>query len=1139
MKHVLKIMRTTLFLLFFCVLFSSASNSYSQKITIKSGTTSIKEVCEEIEKNSDYIFVFSDESEKVLEKKVQVDTNLKEVKEILDAIFSDTDFTYKILDKQIVVYESSEQTLPIATKQLDIDAKQQSAKRQVTGKVVGEYGEPIIGANIVEIGTTNGTITDVNGNFSLNVENHAIIHVSYIGYLDQSIATAGQSTINITLSEVTKTLDEVVVVGYGTQKKKTLSGSISSLNEKEINTTVHSNLAQSIQGKVAGLHVRQSSGEPGAFDTNISIRGFGTPLYIIDGVQMPLDRGADEFQRLNPYDIESISFLKDASAAIFGRNGSNGAIIVTTKKGDKGRAKFSYDGAYGIQQPTGMPKMADRTQWAQMYNEAQINANYISNGILVPYYTEEQLEKEMTAPSTDWYGLVYRNRSTQAQSNITASGGSEIMTYYTSVGYVRDNGLLRSGDINYEQYSLRANMTMNLTKYFRAEVITAGRYDTQNSPLARQHNIFYGTRTALPGSPVYANNDPQYLANQQYLHPLAISESERSGYQQIKNKYTSGSISLTYNAPFLPGLSFKAMASYTNTNIMEKSLAKSYKLYVYNEGEDNPYVSIDKGSPSRIINGNNNLDKTNLQGYITYSDTIFNDHKIDASIIYEYDNYSDRWSTLSREYDFYTLDQVRYGSEDNQKNDGIEDDRLTSSFVGRFNYDFRQKYLLEFAFRYEGSYRYHPDIRWQFFPILSLGWRISEEKFAQNINWLSNLKLRMSYGKAGSDRGTPHQYIDGYILGGGLGYAFTEGTWTQGIAMPQLLNKKLTWSTSTTWDIGCDIGILDNCLSLEFDVFQRDNTGELGTQLLSVPNTAGFNLPQMNINHSRNQGFETSLGYNNHIGNFFYGIRGNFTFTRSKWIYYERGDFANSFDKWRNGINNRWSDFTWGYVVDEQFQNDNEILYAPIQNGVNGNTLTLPGDYRYKDVNGDGIINNLDMVPSFYSGNPKLHYGVTLNGSWKNIDFSLLFQGSGKYTVRFSEVYAEVLAFELNTPAYFFDRWHREDMYNLDSKWVPGKWPSTRAVTYAGANYHESGIWRKDASYIRFKNVEIGYTFPRKLTTSLGIENLRFYITGQNLLTICDPFVKPFDPEKIEGINNSGFTYPVMKSLNFSVNINF
>lgn len=1017
----------------------------------------------------------------------------------------------------------------------------QGDRVRINGTVIDTKGTPIAGATVTAKDASAGTATGSDGSFTLDLAPDAVVEIRFLGYRPEECAASELGRFPIVLQEDATSLGEVVVVGYGSQVKETLTGAISAITNSELNTVTSSNFAQSIQGKVSGLHVRQSSGEPGAFDTGITIRGFGTPLYVIDGVQIPLDQGPAEFQRLNPEDVESVSFLKDASASIYGRNGGNGAVIVTTRKGQKGKASFAYNGAFGIQQPTGMPAMANRSQWAQLRNEAEINASLLSgSSSIVPYYTPEQLKHEMTAPNTDWYGAVYKGYSTQTRHNLTASGGDDNTTYYVGLGYTRDNGLLKSGDLNYVQYSFRSNVTMKLAKNIRGEAFVAGRYGVQNSPVARQHNIFYGARTALPSSPLYANNNREYFQNQRFLHPLAISQSDLSGYQLRRDKNFSGTLNLIYDAPFLEGLSFKGVASYSNTSDGYKTLTKAYKLYDYVEGADIPYTGIEKNSPSNLRNSYNEIDKINLQAFATFSREFAGRHKVDASLIYEYDKFAGRTSSLYGKYDFFTIDQTDHLSKDDTEIGGMETDRLTSSLVGRFNYDYSGKYLLEFAFRYEGSYKYHPDIRWQLFPVVSAGWRVSEEEFMKNIDWLSNLKLRVSWGLAGSDEGfASHQYVDGYILGSGGGYAFTDDEWTTGIGMPSLLNPRLTWMKTRTADIGLDIGLLRNKIAIEADIFQRDVTGIPATRNLSLPNTFGAVLPQENLNHTRDLGFDVALAYNDNIGDFYFGVKGNFTMTRRQNIYIERGEFGNSYDKWRNGVNNRWNDFTWGYELEGRFGNDKGNLYAPVHGGVNGNTLILPGDYQYKDINGDGLISELDMIPLFHSGTPTYQYGLTLSGAWKGLDFSVLFQGSGGYTVRFREVYAEALAFELNTPAYFFDRWHREDPYDPDSRWISGEWPSTRMVTYAGANYNESEIWRRNATYIRLKNIDVGYTFPRKWFIGSGIESIRVYFNAQNILTITDSFVRPFDPEKIEGMNSSGFTYPVMRSFNFGVNINF
>lgn len=864
----------------------------------------------------------------------------------------------------------------------------------------------------------------------------------------------------------------------------------------------------------------------------INVRGFGNPLYVIDGI--PSDLGGNDFQRLNPQDIASISIIKDASAAIYGLRAANGVVIVTTNRGAKGRTRFNYNMVYGWQRPTDMPRMANRAEWAAMRNEADINAGG------APMFTREQLAREMAAPSTDWYSLTMRDFSTQQQHNLSASGGSDKMTYYLSLGYVTEDGLLRSGDLNYEKYTFRVNLTAQLARNFKADASVSGRYDTKNSPSAGFHNIFYGTRTALPNTQAYANDNPEYLGYQRFLHPVAIADSGISGGTEDKNQMLASSLALTYEVPFVKGLSIKATGSYSNNRLMNKSLSKEYKLYNYDPEAEVPYtVAARKNNPSKITNSFTDIDMITLQGHLLYSRVFAEKHDVDLTLVYEQHKYKSRAASLGREYSFFTNDQIDQASVNNQTNSGMEEERASRSLIGRVNYGFRGKYLVEFAFRYDGSYRYHPDYRWGFFPVVSAGWRISEEPFMRNVGFISNLKLRASYGVVGEDAGAPFQYVPGYSLTGGGGYEFSDGKWTEGAASPAIVNERLTWFESRTADIGIDLGLFRNRLAFEFDLYQRDREGLLATRLVSLPNTFGSTLPEENINSDRIRGFDLSVAYNDRFGDLGIGIRANLNFARSMNRYVEHGAYANSMDRWRNGIDYRWNDIAWGYIVEDQFRDTEAILFAPIQGGAEGNTKVLPGDYKNKDVNEDGMIDGKDMMPIFYNGTPKLYYGLTLNASWRNFDLSAVLQGSGRYTVRFREVYAEMLAFDLNTPAYFADRWHRADPYDPQSEWIAGKWPATRLVANAGSIYNESSVWRRDASYLRLKSLEIGYSIPQKVLRKIGIDGLRVYFAAHNLFTITDSFVKAFDPEKIEGANSSGFTYPLTRSYNLGVNINF
>lgn len=1001
----------------------------------------------------------------------------------------------------------------------------------IKGKILNEKNVPLPGATVTAVLSDRSAIADKQGNFSLSgVSPQDSLVFSMVGYLTQTVPAPAQGFISVQLQSAASNLNEVVVIGYGRQRKVHLTAAVSQISNKEIRTTTHSSLAQSLEGKIPGLQIRQNTGEPGDFSTTINVRGFGSPLYVIDGI--PQNDDGQSFQRLDPNDIESVSIIKDASAAIYGLRAANGVVIVTTKKGGKGKPSFTYSGVYGMQRPTDMPAMANRAQWAILRNEAEINANGI------PYFTPEQLQEHIDGPSTDWYGLTMKNASTQTQHNLSVRGGSDAAAYYVSFGYVQEDGLLRSGDLNYKKYTFRSNIDVKLHKNWQASVNLAGRYDVKNMPSSGFYNIFNGTRTAFPYAEPYANGNPDYLALQQYINPISSARSDISGYSEAKGKELNAYATLVFNAPFLKGLVLKGRAAYINNVNLNKTLIKSYRLYTYDPSLADPYIAHVQNSPAKISNGNFNSDAVTLQGHLLYNTSI-KDHDFGATLVFEQNTFFSRASSLGREYDFYTNDQIDQAGLNNQVTSGIEERRANQSLIGRFTYNFRSKYMLEYAFRYDGSYRYHPDRRWGFFPVISAGWRLSQEKFMRGIDFLSNLKIRGSYGKVGQDAGNPFQYIQGFTTSGGGGYEFNNGVWLTGAASPAIVNENLTWFTSTIADLGVEIGLFNHRLNIEADVYRRDREGLLAKRLVSLPNTFGGTLPEENLNSDRVKGIEFGISYKDRIGDFTYGISGNFNYARTMNKYVERGPFVNNTDKYRTGTGYRWSDVVWGYVLEGQFQSYEEIAKAPIQGGDFGNSQLMPGDFRYKDVNGDGIIDGNDMQPIFYDGTPKMHYGLTINAAYKGFDFNMLFQGSANYTIRFREVYAEVFAFGLNTPAYFFDRWHRADPYDPNSEWIPGKWPATRFITNAGTNYLESEVWRKDASYVRLKSVQLGYTIPRNIAQMAGLENVRIYFNAHNLVTFANKFVKPFDPEKIEGAYSAGFSYPLTRSYNAGINVNF
>lgn len=1013
----------------------------------------------------------------------------------------------------------------------------------IKGTVTDAEGTSLPGVSVI-VNSSDGrefaTVTNANGEYQVNrsAASETLVF-EYLGMKTVTESIDGRHTIHVTMTIDESTLEEVVVVGYSTQKKESLTGAISNINAEKIQTTTHSSLAQKLQGKVAGLQIRQNSGQPGDFDNSISIRGFGNPLYVIDGIAR---EGGNEFQRLNAEDIESISVLKDASAAIYGLRAANGVILVTTKKGGKGKTSFNYNGVVGMMRPTDVPRMASASEYAQMWNDANI---FKSNG--TPFYTKEELQKYIDgAPGyegTNWYDITMKPAAVQSQHSLSASGGSEKVSYYVSFGYLNEGGLLKTDDMGYKKYNFRSNLTASLTNNLKAEILLAGRYDNKYQPGENFFNIFKGTRTTLPTESPYANDNPLYPATVlSTQNPVALSNRDLTGYLEDYTRNFQSSVQLTYTVPFVEGLSLKGMAAYDANNYQNKALSKGYNLYTFSES--NGYISHpQRAGSSSISNHNSNNNSLTLQGHILYNTTLNERHHIDAVFVVEQQQWEDRWSNIRRLYGgFYTKDQIRFAETQNQESDGLENNTASLSFIGRLNYDYAGKYLVEFAFRENGSYAYSPGQRWGFFPVVSAGWRISEEDFIRNsaLNFITNLKIRGSYGLVGHDLGRPFQYVPGFTIGSGGSYEFVNGSLTTGVSAPPIVNAYLSWMTAKQTNIGLDLGLWGGKLTFEGDIFERYLEGIPAARNVSVPNTFGGTLPEENLNSNKTRGFEFTISHNNRIREFQYGVSGNFSYARTMNVHVERGAFVNSWDKWRNGASDRWNDVLWGYTYDGQFQSEEELLNAPMQNGDLGNIRReLPGDFKYKDLNNDGVIDGQDESPLFYGGTPKIHFGLSLNAAWKGFDLNMLFQGSSQYTLRFNEVYAEVFAFRGNTPAYFFDRWHKADPYEANSEWIPGKWPASRSIEDVGRMYAESSVWRRDASYMRLKSLEIGYTFNPTWYSAAGIQRIRIYASGFNLFTFADPFVKPFDPEKLEGAYNAGFTYPLTKTYNFGINVSF
>jgi TonB-linked SusC/RagA family outer membrane protein len=1112
-------MRITLLLLFVLTFQLQAEQIYSQdaKISLDMKNATIEKVLQTIEEKSDYYFLYNSQLIDV-DRKVSVRVRNAPISGILEELFKSENVEFEVRGSQIILSPKEMYSQITAV----VSALQQQ-KRTLTGTVVDAAGVPIIGANIVEVGTTNGTVTDVDGKFSLNVDNNATIHISYIGYLDQEIPTTSRTSIDVVLMEDTQALDELVVVGYGVQKRASITGSVASIQSKDITTVKTPNVGNMLAGKLPGLRAVQRSGAPGDDNPSIDIRGFGSALVIVDGVER-------DFRQIDANDIESISVLKDASAAVYGFKGANGVLLVTTKKGVISKPKIEYNGYIGFQTITRYPELMNGYEYASLYNEANQNI-----GVNAPY-SEEQLEAYKAGiGTTDWFDATIRGSIPQMYHNLSVTGGVERVKYFFSLGYTEQEGMYKSNDYTYDRYNVRSNIGVEIADGFTVDLQLSGRLDTRIKPYETD-GIMRSIQIAKPINSIYANNNPAYWQSTgDKPNPVHISDIDNIGYDRRDRREFNGAMIFNWEIPWVKGLSAKALLAYDYRNAQDKDWYK--ELYEYNyDAVNDVYNKINIHTLSELTSRQENYFKPTQQYSLNYADT-FGKHDLNALLLWEMYNDRTDWVQAYRQFTIGVIDQIDAGNAENKNNGGKARVSAHQGLVGRLNYAYDDRYLAELSFRYDGSYKFDPDKRWGFFPALSLGWRVSEEPFFKDfISDLDNLKIRGSYGKIGDEGDfAAYQYLSGYTYPSGS-YVLGSGGLSLGARDKGMPNPNLTWYESTIANIGFETSAWKGLISAEFDYFIRKRDGLLATRQLTLPTTFGQSLPQENLNSDKNEGFEIILGHDHRIGNFRYNIKANFSTTRISNRYVERPSPANRYDNWRNNSNDRYKDINWGKVVMGQFQSYDEILSAPIQDG-NGNKSLMPGDLRFQDWNNDGIIDGKDDQPIGHGSTPRMYYGLNLYGEYKGIDLTVFFQGAGGHEVFISgDVMDPFIQQGLgNGFKLFTDRWHREDSSDPSSIWIPGYMPALRPT---GKDLNRSNnTWSmQKATYVRLKTVELGYTLPKNYVQKIGLNNLRIYFNCLNPLTFTSRtgMMKYMDPENG---NTDLRYYPQMKTFNFGINL--
>lgn len=1124
-KFILVVKFTTLFLL--GALLQVSAHSFGQKVTLSEKSVPLKKVFHQIKAQTDYHFVYT---EGMIKKSSRVSVRSKSanLRDVLNNIFEQQPLTYTIVNKTIVIREKKLVVQKPGAENIYVPV-------MVHGTVTDEQGTPLQGVSVTDRENKHSAVTDNNGKYKISIDDNDSLFFSFIGYNKQRIAINDRTVINIKLIPALNDLDQIVIIGYGHQEKATVTGSVASVTTKEIMTTTNGNVVNMLAGKLPGLRVTQRSGEPGDYATDYDIRGFGAPLIVVDGIPR------SGFNRLDPNEIASVSVLKDASAAVYGVKGGNGVILITTKRGGKGPTKFTLSSTFGASTPTNSPEVLNAYQYAILTDESYQNAN--NNNLP---FSQDDIEKYRngTLPSTNWFDLVVRKYSPVQQHSISASGSTDKVKYFLSLGYYGEQGMWKSGDLNANRYNFRSNITADLTKDLQAEVLLNGIIDTKKSPSEATYPIMQSLWRQKPTTSVFANDNPDYFNNvADAAHPLAVTNSDISGYNNRTTKTFNGSFALNYKVPSVQGLKLRALFAYDNDHGVNKVWKKVFNVYNYDPQTEIFSVAGTRNAPSNLTESYSENTSTTAQLSVEYENTFQSDHHVKGLLLGEERKYNGLGFNGHREFSLDAVDQLYAGNTLNQStNSSNIDPNVNEGLVGRINYDYKGIYLLEGSFRYDGSSKFADGHQWGFFPAVSAGWRISEEPFLKNkSSFVQNLKLRASYGKLGDDGSSTYQYLSGYNYPNS-NYVFGS-TLVNGLGFRGMANENLTWYTSTLINIGIDADLFHNKLHTEIDLFSKKRVGLLATRNLSLPGTVGAGLPQENLNSDQTRGLELTISHQNTIGEVSYNVAGNVSFTRTKNLYIERAASNNSYRNWRDNSTNRWNDNYFGLKVIGQFQSFEDIKNSPIEDG-NGNRSLLPGDLKYEDLNKDGIIDGDDWQNvGRNSRTPEINFGLTLSLQWKGFDFNALFQGASNFTVSYlgSVALDGPLAWGGNGLDVFMDRWHKADTFDPNSAWIPGKYPSTRkksgTTTSAGWNYQPSDFWLKDATYLRLKSVQIGYTFPASTfdRTNL-IKSLRIYVNGFDLYT-WSGLNSLIDPEHTNDFY--GFLYPTVTNYNFGVNLTF
>lgn len=1111
-------------------------------LTLNLKNVTIKKALDEIKKIGGYSYWF-DAADLDVKRKVTVQVKNKPINELLSIVLKGTGTVYKINGSHIIIAKK---------KAFPEDKPGKGKGKKIEGIVVDKRGEPIIGATVVTDGESKGTISDFNGNFAMEVPENADLKVSYIGYLSQSVPVQGKTSLRIVLQEDVAELEEVVVIGYGTQKKETVTGALSTISGQELTKIPVANVTNLLAGAVPGITAVQTTGQPGKDGASLYVRGSGAlnnlaskPLVLVDGVER-------DFSSIDANEIEQISVLKDASStAVFGVKGANGVILVTTKRGFVGKPVITVSSTLSMQQPVSLVKQADSYNYAKFWNTKKKLDNITDSKL---YFTREQVEAYRTGsdpimyPNMNWGDYMFNELSLQSKNNVNISGGNDFCRYFVSLGYLYQNGMLKqfegylpyNNNYRYDRYNYRTNLDFTLSKTTTLKLNLGGSIGKAKEPMTKvDFPWIYAQIWALPFA------GPGLIDGKRTIVPgdmLSVLQGEiirdgldvfsGGGYEQNYDMLLNIDLELTQKLDFITkGLSIGIKGAYDNNfklNKYRKGGAVEYQVVKYKSFQENntlpqtdPYYDktyIYQPAGSNIPTTYSEDYDTDRNWYMEFRlnyDRKFEDHKVTALMLY---NQSCNHYPLKRD--------------ESARADYPYIPRCYVGVVGRATYDYKSKYLLDVNMGYNGSENFAPGkTRYGYFPSISGGWVVTAENFMQRQKILDYLKIRLSWGRVGSDVGSDTRFMympAAWEENGSYSFGVDNPVGTPAFGVGTMGNELVSWETSEKQNYGLDAKFMNGRLSLTADYFV-EHRKDILIRPNSTPNIIAMSLPDLNLGRVDNHGYELALGWRDKYREFAYYLSGNVSYAKNKIVFMD--EVANQFPYMNQtgGSTGRNSGL---------FRYERLYQYSDFADDGKGNLVlnkelpqpyvkVYPGDAKYADLNNDGIVNNDDKEVTGYSDRPEYVFGLNGGFEYKNFSFSMQWLGaahvdkmlSSWYRIPFTDCGRRGLL------GYFVDEcWTPENQLNAT---MPR--PSDTSQNW---NTDNSTLWLRDASYIRLKSISLSYTLNHKmLRKKLGIKSLVFSVSGYNLLTFSP--LKIIDPEEQTG------EYPLSKLYNIGLTVNF